>query len=96
MEKTISAYAHQEETTKFLTNNPRCLVTRSRNRKNKVCTRRTCTMGGRTRLHRYPFWKQLVLMILRNFNLILNTVLPTLKIDKKYLKIHRLIWLLLI
>ena len=27
MEKTISAYAHQEETTKFLTNNPRCLVT---------------------------------------------------------------------
>ena len=27
MEKTISAYAHQEETTNFLTNNPRCLVT---------------------------------------------------------------------
>ena len=27
MEKTISAYAHQEETTEFLTNNPRCLVT---------------------------------------------------------------------
>jgi SNF2 family DNA or RNA helicase len=27
MEKTISAYAHQEETTNFLTNNSRCLIT---------------------------------------------------------------------
>ena len=72
---TLCAYAHQAETTNFITNNPCCLVTSDPG-------------TGKTRsvLDAHVKWggKTLVLAPLS----ILNTVLPTLKIDKKFLKIN--------